>query len=107
MRVDEIKELIPSLMGGITKQYFESLTEQFVLANLPKEVAHTIATYRAIYTTLNIISVSKSHHFDLTQTAVSIFASGERMHLLWFRDQLAHDTREGALEHARSLNATR
>jgi glutamate dehydrogenase len=94
-RVNEIKDLIPSLMGGVTKQYFESLTEQFTSANLPKEIAHMIATYRAIYTTLNIIDVSKLNQFDLIQTARVYFAAGERMHLLWFRDQLAHDTREG------------
>lgn len=94
-RIESLKNLIPTLMGGFTKEYFESLTEQFMVVGLPPEVAKLIAIYRAIYTTLNIIDVAKTHNFDLMKTAKVYFAAGERLHLLWFRDQIAHDSREG------------
>ena len=94
-RIDALKDIIPTLMGGYTKKYFESLTEQFMVIGIPPAVAKMIATYRAIYTTLNIIHVAKLHGYDLIKTAKVYFAAGERMHLLWFRDQIAHDTREG------------
>ena len=94
-RIETLKNLIPQLMGGITKSYLDTLTEQFTVAGLPKEVAQMIGTYRAIYTTLNIIDISKTHHFDIDKTARVYFAAGERMHLLWFRDQIARDSREG------------
>lgn len=35
------------------------------------------------------------HHFDLIKTAKVYFAAGERINLLWFRDQIANDSSEG------------
>jgi glutamate dehydrogenase len=60
-----------------------------------KESARRIATYRAIYTALNIIEVATSNDFDLIKTAKVYFAGGEKVNLIWFRDQIAHDSREG------------
>lgn len=95
VRVKTLEDLTPVLMSGYTKNYLASLSEQFIKAGLPKEIAKRIATYRAIYTSLNIIEVATKHNFDLERTARVYFATGERVHLLWFRDQLASDSREG------------
>lgn len=89
-----LEKLIPDLMGGFTKQYLISLTKKFLKAGIPQEVAQRIATYRAIYTALNIIEVATNNKFDLVKTAQIYFTSGERMHLLWFRDQIASDSRK-------------
>lgn len=94
-RIKSLEDLIPNLMAGFTKQYLESLTETFLKSGLPLEIARRIATYRAIYTALNIIDVATQHNFDLIKTAKVYFASGEKINLVWFRDQIARDSREG------------
>ncbi|PJE18327.1 MAG: NAD-glutamate dehydrogenase [Legionella sp.] len=90
-----IEKVTPSLMGGATKQYYETLTQQFTVAGLPTETAKRIATYRAIYSGLNIIEVATQNRFDLIRTAEVYFLIGEQFNLLWFRDQIARDSREG------------
>ncbi len=95
VRIKALEDLIPNLMAGFTKQYLESLIDKFLKAGLSKEIARRIATYRAIYTALNIIEVATKYQFDLIQTAKVYFSSGERMNLVWFRDQIASDSREG------------
>lgn len=95
VRVKTLEGIIPDLMAGFTKKYLESIVEKFQLAGLPKETALRIATYRAIYTSLNIIDVATQNNFDLVKTAKVYFAAGERVNLVWFRDQLSTDTREG------------
>lgn len=89
-----IEKLVPELMTGITKTYFKELTNKFLKANLSLDTAKHIAAYRAIYTSLNIIEVATKNSFDLEKTAKIYFAGGERMDLVWFRDQLANDLRE-------------
>lgn len=90
-----LEKLIPDLMGGETKEYLDGLTKRFHKIGLPKAVAKRIATYRAIYTSLNIIKVATKYNFDITQTAKVYFTSGEKLGLLWFRDKIAHDNSEG------------
>lgn len=94
-RVASLEGIVPNLMGGYTKQYLETLTDKFAKAGLPKELAQRIATYRAMYTSLNIIDVASKHNFDLLKTAQVYFAAGERINLVWFRDQIAADSRDG------------
>lgn len=93
--VQQLEQHIPTLMGGAIRDYLDALSRQFEEAKLSKEMAHRIATYRAIYTALNIIEVATAHQFDLLKTAQVYFAAGERINLLWFRDQIANDSREG------------
>lgn len=94
-RIKILENVIPKLMGGFTKEYLASLTEKFDKANLPTEAARRIATSRAIYTSLNIIEVATNNQFDLEKTAQVYFAGGEKINLVWFRDQIASDSREG------------
>lgn len=93
--IAQLEPLIPDLMGGTTKEYLNSLIKEFVTAGLAIEDAKHIAIHRAIYTTLNIVHVATKYHLDLIKTAQVYFASGEKMHLMWFRDQIANDSREG------------
>lgn len=95
LRVKKLEDLIPNLMAGYTRSYLESLNKQFIKAGLPEASAKRIATYRAIYTALNIIEVATLNKFDLEKTAKLYFTSGERLNLLWFRDQIAADARQG------------
>jgi glutamate dehydrogenase len=97
-QVKKLEVFIPTLMGGTTKDYLKSLNEQFAEANISKEIAIRIATSRALYTSLNIIEVSMAHHFDLHKTAEMYFSVGEYFNLLWFRDKIATDSREGYWE---------
>ncbi|MCP0913715.1 MULTISPECIES: NAD-glutamate dehydrogenase [Legionella] len=93
--VKRLEKIIPELMGGFTKQYLASMTMKFQKSGLSQAIAERIATYRAIYTALNIIEVAHINGFDLIKAAKVYFASGERMNLLWFRDQIASESREG------------
>lgn len=94
-RIKKLEAITPTIMSGNTKQYLDNLTEQFIKIGLSNEVAKRIATYRAIYTSLNIIDVATKNNFDLDKTARVYFLAGERLNLLWFRDQIANDIREG------------
>ena len=93
--IKKLNDLIPTLMGGVTRDYLATITERFTKAGLPIDIARRIATSRAVYTSLNIIDVVTINKFDLIKTAQVYFASGERINLLWFRDQIANDTRDG------------
>ncbi|MCC5791820.1 MAG: NAD-glutamate dehydrogenase [Legionellaceae bacterium] len=92
--VTSLEQWIPDLMGGATKEYLTELGNEFQKAGLSKDVASRIATYRAIYASLNIIEVAMQNEWELEATARIYFASGERLNLLWFRDQIANDPRE-------------
>lgn len=90
-----LEKVIPDIMGGETKKYLNSLTEKFQTLGLSKAIGKRIATYRAIYTSLNIIKVATKHNLDIVKTAKIYFASGEELNLLWFRDKIANDHHEG------------
>ena len=94
-RIKILEVLTPNLMSGATKKYLTDLKLRFIEAGVPAKVAQHIATYRAIYTSLNIIEVSTRHKFDLERTAKVYYAAGEKVNLLWFRDQISNDSRDG------------
>jgi len=95
-RVKQLQEAIMHLMSGFTKQYLENLRDQFAKAGLSKEMAWQIASYRAIYTALNVIDVATKNKFDLMKAAKVYFRVGEYFNLVWFRDHIANDVREGS-----------
>ncbi len=94
-QIKQLEGVIPSLMAGVTKQYLTVLKEQFVERGFPQEIANKVAVYRALYTSLNIIEVATRHQFDLIKAAKIYFDIGVKFNLVWFRDQIAMDTREG------------
>lgn len=94
-RIKQLETIIPDLMAGFTKKYLENLTDKFTKLSIPVLTARRIAGYRAMYTALNIIDVATKNNYDLEKTAKIYFVAGERVNLLWFRDQIANDTREG------------
>lgn len=93
--VKKLEQLIPKLMGGVTKEYLEKLISQFVSIGIEKDMAQKIAITRALYTSLNIIEVTTQNEFDLSLTAETYFKVGSQFNLVWFRDQIANDSREG------------
>ncbi|MBA2657004.1 MAG: NAD-glutamate dehydrogenase [Tatlockia sp.] len=93
--IKTLEKLTPQLMGGLTKQYLEKLTEEFLALGIPTEKAYRIATYRTMYSALNIIEISLKNNFELVRTTKMYYVVGERFNLLWFRDQIGHDNREG------------
>ena len=95
VRVKKIGKIVPDLMVGQTKTYLLSLTEQFISSGISEEIACYMATYRALYTTLNIIEISTKYNFDLVNTAHVYFDVGQVFNLVWFRDQIANDSHEG------------
>jgi glutamate dehydrogenase len=95
-RLKLLEKLMVELMSGATKVYWENLREQFIKASLTPELASHIASYRVAYTSLNIIEVATLYNFDLIKAAKMYFAVGERFNLVWFRDFIANDMREGA-----------
>ncbi|HAU1319712.1 TPA: NAD-glutamate dehydrogenase [Legionella pneumophila] len=93
--VNKLEQLIPKLMGGVTKEYLEKLISQFVGIGIEKDMAQKIAITRALYTSLNIIEVASQNQFELSLTAETYFKVGSQFNLVWFRDQIASDSREG------------
>ena len=48
-----------------------------------------------MHTALNIIEVVAQNSFELIKTTEVYFKVGDQFNLVWFRDQIANDTREG------------
>jgi glutamate dehydrogenase len=94
-KVDILAQEVPKLMLGHTKTYLEKLSEDFIHMGIQRETAQKIAATRALYTTLNVIEVSTAQNLDLLQTAKIYFNVGGRFNLVWFRDHITNDTREG------------
>lgn len=94
-RINILQKIVPDLMVGVTKTYLDATLEKFQQAGISRTVALQVAVTRAMYTGLNVIEVATLHNFDLLQTAKIYFNVGARFNLVWFRDQVAADTREG------------
>ncbi|MFJ1268199.1 NAD-glutamate dehydrogenase [Legionella lytica] len=93
--INKLETMIPSLMAGITKDYLDKLVAQFVGIGIAEATAKKIAATRAMYTALNIVEVATQNKFDLERTAEVYFTVGSKFNLVWFRDQIATDSREG------------
>lgn len=93
--IKKLEKLIPNLMAGVTKDYLDKIVTQFVGIGLTEEAAKKIATTRAMYTALNVVEVATQNKFDLVRTAEVYFSVGSKFSLVWFRDQIANDSREG------------
>jgi glutamate dehydrogenase len=93
--IQKLMDYVPILMVGATKEYLEKITNEFIQAGLPKEIATRVAVSRALYISLNITEVSTQYKFDLVKTAKVYFDVGSLFSLVWFRDQIANDSRDG------------
>ncbi len=93
--IKQLESVVSMLMVGTTKEYLDKIVAQFVTAGLTEEVARTIAVARGMYTALNVIEVATQNKLDLVKTAQVYFDVGGRFNLVWFRDQIAMDAREG------------
>lgn len=93
--IKRLRVVIPKLMTGATKAYLDNIIEQFKQIGLSDDMAHEIALSRGMYTALNVTEVATHHHLDLMQTATIYFEVGAQFGLVWFRDQISADSREG------------
>jgi glutamate dehydrogenase len=93
--INKLIPMLPDLMSGTTRKYLEALADQFASAGIPRKTAERIASYRAIYIFLNVVEVATKNHFDLKRTAEMYFHVGTKFNLVWFRDQISSDMREG------------
>jgi len=93
--IDQLVKNLPRYISGMTKDYLENLAQEFIHMGLPSDLGHRVALARSMYTTLNVTEVATRHHFDLERTAAAYFDVGGRFGLVWFRDQIASDNREG------------
>lgn len=93
--ISALEAIVPKLLSGITKSYMEDIIEQFAASGLPKDIARKVAITRGMYTALNVIEVATQYKQDLFKTARIYFEIGAEFNLVWFRDQIANDTREG------------
>ncbi len=93
--ITKVEPLVPELMAGVTKGYFDKAFAQFLEIGMPKKEASQMAMTRVLYTVLNVVEVATQNRFDLIRTAQLYFAIGRRFQLVWFRDQIASDGTEG------------
>lgn len=93
--IGKLEKSIPDLMAGVTKEYLDKIVTQFMGIGLSEEAAKKIAATRAMYTVLNVVEVATQNKFDLARTAEVYFKVGSKFSLVWFRDQIGNDSREG------------
>jgi glutamate dehydrogenase len=93
--ISQLENIVSTLMVGVTKEYMDKIIGQFVEAGIQEKIATTIAIARAMYTALNVIEVATQNKLDLIKTAQIYFDVGGKFNLVWFRDQIASDSREG------------
>ncbi len=93
--IDALEHLVPKLMVGTTKEYLERIVGQFVSAGIEEDTARRVAVARGLYTALNVTEVATQNKLDLIKTAEIYFTVGDRFNLVWFRDQISSDSREG------------
>lgn len=94
-QIRSLEQVVPLLMVGVTKTYLTNTIEHFTQAGYSKDIGVRVAVARAMYTSLNIIEVATQNHFDLMLAASVYFHVGSHFNLVWFRDQIASDNREG------------
>lgn len=93
--IAKLKEMVPVLIVGVTRDYLDKMVLHFVESGLEENIAKQVAIARGMYTVLNVTEVATQHKLDLIQTAEVYFRIGSRFNLVWFRDQVALDSREG------------
>ncbi|MHB1948383.1 MAG: NAD-glutamate dehydrogenase [Gammaproteobacteria bacterium] len=94
-RMKILETIVPDLMVGVTKTYLQSTLDRFYQVGISKEIALRVAVTRAMYTGLNVIEVATQNNIELLKAANVYFKVGSRFNLVWFRDQIASDSREG------------
>ncbi len=94
-QIQKIEGLIPELMSGMTRNQSAVLKKEFLAKGLTVDAAERVMMYRVLYTTLNIVDIATEQSFDLEMTAKIYFDVGTHFNLVWFRDQLGADAREG------------
>lgn len=101
--VATLKPIVPTMIKGSTKDYINSVTEQFNKQGINDPLIAEIASARVLFTILNIAEICQSHNFDLGKAAEVYFTVGGTFNLVWFRDFIAKQTLTGKVANIAKL----
>ena len=88
-RVEKLYGILPTLLGGAQKNYFNKRKRELIKENVNVSTATRLAGIRAIYPVLNIIeAVSEGKSGDYEELAVVYFVLAERLGLNWLREEI-------------------
>jgi len=84
-----IRRDLATLLPGAERRRYQKLVKGFEAGGLSSEVAHEIASFHYVPSSLGIIEVTRRSAVQLDEVAKQFFAVGERLGLGWLRDELA------------------
>jgi len=87
-RVEKLYEILPSLLSGTQKVYFNKRRRELIKEHVNVSTANRLAGIRAIYPALNIIEAVNEGGGDYEELAVVYFSLAERLGLNWLREEI-------------------
>ena len=84
---DIILEL-PHLLLGVDQEALQSRKQTLLDAGVPPGLANRVAALPVVYHALNVVEIANRHQVAPLAMAEMYFALIDRLHLLWFRDQV-------------------
>jgi glutamate dehydrogenase len=98
--VDRLKEILPDMLQGGEREWYDSERTRLTDAGVPDEVASYIATLDALHTALDITYLAAAKGRTVDDVAALFCVVGHRLALDWLRDRavdLPRDDRWQAL----------
>ncbi len=102
-RTAELFGRIPELLLDGAREDLERATEQLVEANVPPELARRVATFKTMFSALDIVDVAEATDQPVETAAEVYFTLGDRLRFYWVRshvEALPRDNRWQALARA-------
>ncbi len=87
-QVAELRQGLGDFLMGSQKEAWQSLTNHYVTAHVPKALAVQVAAVIPLVSALDIIDKSTTDSVPLTDMATVYFAMAERLELNWLREQI-------------------
>lgn len=84
--IAEIIDHLPQLLDEIEKNAVDSNIEYFIEQGVTPELAKSVASCHALFTSLDIVESAKKYELPLMDMAKAYFLLGERLELNWVRD---------------------
>ena len=84
-----IRRDLAELLPAPERRRFQKLSKSFQTGGFVAELAHEVATFMYVPSSLGVIEVSRRTGAPLDQVAKHYFAVGERLGLGWLRDELS------------------
>lgn len=85
-----MKQRLPSLLVGENKERVNELAQQYMEANVPKQLAHLVAMSPSILSVLDIVAAANASGWSLEQMARAYFYVGDKLSISWVRNKLIH-----------------